>query len=456
MSQKTRSAPGRRRWWEAWMRAGVLLGVVALTGCQMTQTTQTAEGEPARDLPAAPDPEAQRIIDRPGREVEEAAAWATWEKPLPIEALLDPPTPWRDAYPTREVDTPWRWLSGIWYWMDNRYGLTTMYPPDWAGNPTFNSEIRIVDSLSGRSYRYREGVLECYRPGAIVFRTGRKSGPHPRAGYYLWAGTLARVKEVDAYETVQSGERRPVEIDPRPCSLAPESEQLARHAEDAAIAGTFVDLPGTKILPVWSRAGLRKEHGSFYINLQRDRKLTYAQRDAEPNVHWRTPAGEWKAVGLHSSFELQGHGDRVNDHWVSWLARYVFAGRGITYSEAPWHSSTDYTPGGLAYGKRGNLVIFDPASGEIIRTPRPAALLPLVQVWDAHATRAGLLWQSGPNRPWGLYLSRGEAIRRISERHVNRVNVSPDGCRAAVTYYKSPGQCCETRLEIIDFCAAEK
>jgi hypothetical protein len=76
-------------------------------------------------------------------------------------------------------------------------------------------------------------------------------------------------------------------------------------------------------------------------------------------------------------------------------------------------------------------------------------------------SRRGLLWLRGsvlPQSDNGLYLSRGEQVKRISSENVQDGKVSPNGCRLAytTTHVDFFGQITRPTLKVIDLCKGDK
>jgi hypothetical protein len=76
-------------------------------------------------------------------------------------------------------------------------------------------------------------------------------------------------------------------------------------------------------------------------------------------------------------------------------------------------------------------------------------------------TRRGLLWLRGSGLPKpdnGIYLSRGEQVKRIASENLHAGMVSPNGCRLAYTTTRVDffGKITESTLKVIDLCKGEK
>jgi hypothetical protein len=76
-------------------------------------------------------------------------------------------------------------------------------------------------------------------------------------------------------------------------------------------------------------------------------------------------------------------------------------------------------------------------------------------------SRRGMLWVQGsvlPKADNGIYLSRGDLVRRIASENSHGAAVSPNGCRMAytTTHVDFLGKITEPTLKVIDLCTGEK
>jgi hypothetical protein len=76
-------------------------------------------------------------------------------------------------------------------------------------------------------------------------------------------------------------------------------------------------------------------------------------------------------------------------------------------------------------------------------------------------SRRGMLWVRGsvlPKPDNGIYLSRGDQVRRIASENSHSAVVSPNGCRMAYTTTRVDflGKITEPTLKVIDLCTGEK
>jgi hypothetical protein len=402
--------------------------------------------------------EALRIINRPKRLDEEKAAHQP--KPADLSELFQPKRPFKDSYPTLQVQSPSGMQPASMFWMDNRYLLVGFQPtpsPSRISDSVGDAVIFILDSSNGQLHEYKRGQLECYRLGRVAYGVGRNLAfirPGEREAF-LWEGELGREEAVPAWAPDRSGKLRRNTVRPIDCTVMDPEFGIRRAKE---LGGVFYPEPRKEETPVWSTQPLAyPEHGFFAHHLPTLRSMSVIEADAYVGIWWFRPSGDRLLLNLHRFYEI-GPGLLV-DVWIPWLGRYVFMGRGVTYSLSPQASITSWTKTAQDFGAKGNVVVFDPMTGEVIKTPRPQALLHEAQVFQVAAVRAGILW-SNNERPWGLFLSRGEEARKVSNRRLqNRpLRVSPDGCKAAVRFDPDNGyQTRNTaRLEIVDFCEGDR
>lgn len=398
--------------------------------------------------------EALGILKRPNRAAEEAAAWNP--VPEPLGALLEPKEPLFDAYPSRAVQLPWGKIIGNVYWLDNRYAITTMAPSDGGRSERSEARIQVLDTSTGRLFDYAEGQVDCFWRGDIVYSLGLHRAYHRTdvPGWEHRAGRLTEEVPVPVSGPDKEGKATIWPIRPLPCRVL-DPLNNPQEAEDKKIEGVFFPEPKKQETPVWTWAGLLPEHGFFAEHMPTRIRRSPKESTNAVGVWWFRPDGSRLLLPLNRTYEV---GSASQDEWSPWLGRYVFSGLGISYSQARLAGRNSLTDASGKYGIEGNAVIFDPKTGNIVKIPRPRRLLYEVQVFRAVATRAGLLWQSGTSRPWGLYLSRGEIVRNILPVQVaagrRPISVSPDGCRATVAHYDDGPNpnLAKSNTTIIDFC----
>lgn len=390
------------------------------------------------------------IIKRPSRALEERQAWFPGAV-APLSAVLKPPVK-AASWPTRSFPMPQDQDVGTVRWMDNRHLILNSQGARSDKQAERPRQLYVVDTLTGAFQAYKPGQLICYWQGRIIYETGPYlsfSRPDVPGARY-WSGVIGEETAHPVWTEPRDG-RRPYRLVYAEDTCEGAKDPLVLRADDMRLGGAFKEKEGGPEKPVWKRTGLLPQHGVLANHLPSLSSLQFGEPlNAYSKVEWFRPDGKQVTLPLSWRFEI---GQAGLQEWAPWLGYYLFSGAGVLYSTAPGATTSSQTPSSIRYGMAGNAVFFNPATGDIVKVPRPASLLGIVQIKKAWATRAGVLWQSAGTRPWGLYLAQGDQVSRISERHVVQMSVSPDGCQAAVTSFDSASSPVRTnRLEIIQFC----
>jgi|GEM_PF-5835081 len=101
-------------------------------------------------------------------------------------------------------------------------------------------------------------------------------------------------------------------------------------------------------------------------------------------------------------------------------------------------------------------------NGEVRKVKVPDVLVKGYGVAGPYLSRKGIIWLGGsvrPNKGSGIYLARGEQVKRISSDNIKEGKVSPNGCRLAYTATSRRwirGGISKPVLKVIDLCEGEK
>ena len=399
---------------------------------------------------AGPD-SALEVFRRSSRAQDEQNAWYP-STVVPLSALLTAPKGDQPKPKTIALRAPGDPNIRQVVWMDSRYLIFEAIGSLNSDAIERNSMIYIADTSTGTLHPYKPGRLICYWQGKIIYETGPELGfSRPDVpGAQYWSGTMGSERPRSVWSTPAEGKKpRRLVYAQNTCDGTNTPEEL--RASELQWGGAQQDGQGAPTELIWKPIGLLPEHGIFANHLPSRRALPYGEpRDAYNKVEWFKPDGSHVTLPLSFHFEI---GPAERQEWAPWLGTYVFSGAGLSYSTAPSATRTSESPSSTRYGRAGNVVLFNPKSSEITKVPRPPSLLNTAQLTKAWASRAGVLWQANSVRPWGIYLSQGEQVHRISERHVVRMTMSPDGCQAAVLSYERPILPARTnQLELIQFC----
>ena len=372
---------------------------------------------------------AQDILNRPDRAQAEQQAWYP-VRTEPLEALLSPAAGAEVALPgSRSIRVPIGMVLGGVQWMDNRYAMIGVQAEGSGAKGEILGMVSIADTETAELHPYKPGQFICYCLGKIIFETGlflafiRPDLP----GATVWAGDVLHERAHAAWFGDAPNMARRYTPARDTCAGLVDPQDMVQADKD--IGGVFFPEPRREETPVWKRVGLLPEHGFFANHLPTVQKLQHGEPlDAYAEIHWFRPGKDKVVLPLSRMHEIGLPGI---PEWAPWLGRYVLSGAGMRYSQASRAVHSAFTESALRYGRVGNVVIFDPRDGSIEKVPRPPELTTVVQLQKAFATRGGLLWQSATAKPWGLYLSRGTMVRRISEVRAALIAISPDGCKAS-------------------------
>jgi hypothetical protein len=402
------------------------------------------------------------IINRPNRVQEEHDAWHP-PQTEPLDALLTPAKPLDQLQAVlRRVWLPGNYEIGDIFWMDNRFAMTTLISDSSKSIDGHEYKIIVVDASNGQYFVYKESeqnpLLHCYRDNRIIYSTGLRNKSRMKSGMPLakyWFGDLG-VETSHEYWAPPRDDGSFIEYTYSVyyCDgLKNQDDMFNKNNEEArSLGGIFQPAGSQRKESVWSPFGLLREHGFFAINNRDIDALPPQEQAWYEGIWWFKRSGERIFIpDVHRFYEIGSVGA---DQWVPWLGAYVLNGAGVYFDKA---SSYSYGPDEIRYRKKGSVVVFDPANGRLIKVPRPAYLTNLVGVRRAHATRWGLLWQTGPSvrGPWGLYISQGATVKTITDEHIRDLKVSPNGCRVL---YVAPRYrenfATPKNLGIVDLCQA--
>lgn len=283
---------------------------------------------------------------------------------------------------------------------------------------------KIWDVNSGTITRYRVGSVTCYQDGIIDIAVPKntESAGKPSDFEYL-SGPMGRETAIDTTKKSR------LYMYPGDCGKQP-----------SAITRQYMEAhPDEYVKP------LRKKDGFIVLG-----KHSYKNRGPVLPQDFVIfyPVGKAPLkLPLYNNTELA-----LGDYYPFANAYMFEAGRAslgkkstvkIT-SDAANSIPVDYVP---------SVHILKP-DGELKKVKVPDTFLNEFGVSGSFLTRRGILWIT--NVFWGaepgIYLSRGEKVRRISSDSVVNGKVSPDGCRFAYMNVELNQPPLQGKLKVIDLC----
>lgn len=339
---------------------------------------------------------------------------------MSMEEFQSSPAPFRESYRAHEI-----MAGGTWYWMDNRYAITTTHsvnPKTGINEPV----ITLWDTDKVEKYMLRPGYILCYLNNAWAYAVGRYDDPDSKR-YYGYVGretevpdhyypNKARSKAVNYRSDIYFGCKNTRGYE--------EYQDIAREKFGVREDG----LPKLDYVP------LLPGHGFFSFGSERNIPVsskTGAYWLKHIGLDWYSPKGDKKWLELALSYEVDKE-VRPN-YWSAFLARYVF-NKNALFNRSPLGAHSLLDDFGVQYSLY--IVTFSPLDGSVIKVHKPEVVLDKVSTTGIFATRAGFLWTGDIATP-GLFLSQGEKLKHILDEHVHPrdVSISPDGCKVKVLAY---------------------
>lgn len=321
---------------------------------------------------------------------------------ISLEEVINPSSSMEGDYPVLLYGTRPMYASGF-FWMDNHRVILN----DIEGSGNNDRVIKVWDVDNDKISIYGQGSVGCYA-NDMIQRKIYKAGASPTAPGILQKGPLGQEKDFVFDKSIPTYDNK-FECGDQPSPFT--TQHVKEHPEDMVVA-------------------LRDGHGFLVTG-----KRTFLSDGRTDNI-W-----EQNAIMLH----VPGREPKN----ISVPSKNVFV--------------ADYYPFVSAYvlynatvGYR-NIHLFL-LNGEM-RTVKPPT-----GISDGSypvLTRRGLLWLRGsvlPNPTNGIYLSRGEKVKKISSENVHGGKVSPDGCRMTYTTTAVDlfGKVTRPTLKVINLCAGEK
>jgi hypothetical protein len=291
--------------------------------------------------------------------------------------------------------------------------------------------IESWDVDSGKTSRYGWGKIMCFADG-MISKMVYQAGAFPTTPGILQQGRLGQEKDVIFDKTIPVYDHT-FECGDQPSTLT--TQYVKEHPDDVVIA-------------------LRPANGF----------LVTAKRTMYPD-------GRTDKVLQQNEIVLHGPGkEPVHIKANPWLqqdlapwrpsvlsAYYPFV-RAYTFQNRA-QGAKDITTGSLSRLANSGFVLS--VDNEVRRVKVPDVFLNGYGAAGPYLTRRGLLWLSGsvlPNKGNGIYLSRGEQVKRIASENTHDGIVSPDGCRLAYTTTRVDlfGNITQPTLKIINLCKGEK
>ncbi len=239
--------------------------------------------------------------------------------------------------------------------------------------------IKIWDVDTGDIRKYKEGRLNCYANGLITVSRAVIDRTPSKIRFIYSHGKLGSEKETDG-ESPDCYQRRTEFV----------RQYIASHPED------LIEL-------------LMPEHG-FFVRAKRD---FYPGGTRTKNVYYSD-----KFV-LHAPgktpLEIPAAGLKVwgTPNYFPFVKTYLLNIEGHTYS--------------------GNYILTDVGK---LTAQQPPVSYPSKSITNAFLTRRGVLWTTNDihgDEP-GMYLTRGDQIKKISSDSLRSGVVSPNGCRLLYTH----------------------
>lgn len=306
-------------------------------------------------------------------------------------------------YPVHTYGTRPMYVSGV-YWLDNHRLI--LNDIEKVEDNKGSSVIRVWDVAGDTIIQHGQGSVGCYSDGMIQ-RTIYKSGRSSTTPGVLQKGLLGQEKDFAFDRSIRVYDNR-FECGDQPSSFT--TQYVKEHPDEIVVA-------------------LRKEHG-FLVRAKRTmfpdgRTDQIIERN---EIVFHRPGKEPKSIPVPSK-----------NLFVA--AYYPFVSAYVLYNSA--------------VGSQKIYILL--ASGDV-RTIKPPE--GMTGSYPA-LTRRGLLWVKGsvlPRSDNGIYLSRGDQVRRVASENSHAGVVSPSGCRMAYTTTRVDffGKITEPTLKVIDLCEDDK
>jgi hypothetical protein len=295
------------------------------------------------------------------------------------------------------------YVSGF-YWLDDHQLI--LNDIESTGTNDKSSVIKIWNLVDNSVIKYGQGSVGCFADG-LIQRTNYHSGKSATAPGILQKGPLGQEKEFVLDKSIRVYDHR-FECGDQPSAFT--TQHVREHPDEFVIA-------------------LRKEHG-FLVRAKRtmfpDGRTNQIIDSSEIVLH--RPGLEPKPIPVPSK-------NVVVAAYYPFVSAYVLYNFGIGVAD----------------------IYILLTSGEL-RTIKPP---PGMAGSNPALSRRGMLWVQGsvlPKADNGIYLSRGDLVRRIASENSHGAAVSPNGCRMAytTTHVDFLGKITEPTLKVIDLCTGEK
>ena len=352
---------------------------------------------------------------------------------MSVDEVINITSSMEGEYPVRTYGT----YGPLHFWMDNQKIILSRRDEN-------NDSIMLSwDVDSGDIQNLGKGKVGCFADGKVsksIYPVGKVATSRP----VLQKGTLGQEKTFEYDKTVRVYNHR------LECGSKPSAE-ITRHAkehlEDVLTA-------------------LRPEHGflvtakrSYYPDgrtkkvLQQD-EIVYHPNGREP-VHipmvpwWEGRVDAYYPFVRAYAFENHVKGRMDLRASGTWMYRRNANGEVVGFSS---DDKSMYRNAAFILG----------VNGEVRKVKVPDVFVNGFGVAGPYLSRKGIIWLGGsvrPNKSSGIYLARGEQVKRISSDNVKEGKVSPNGCRLAYTATSRRwirGGMSKPVLKVIDLCEGEK
>lgn len=354
---------------------------------------------------------------------------------ISLDEVINPTSSMDGDFPIETYGT----YGGRFFWMDNHRLILSVLDKDRQ-----TAAIESWDVDSGNTKRYGWGKIMCYADGMIskmVYQT--QTGTSKMTPGVLQKGLLGQEKDFDYDKSIRVYDNT-LECGDRPSVFT--TQHVREHLDDIVVA-------------------LRKEHG-FLVKAKRtifpDGRTDKILEQDEIVFH----APDKEPVRIQMIPWLEGYLSAYYPFVKAYAFKNMAKGEKDRSISRTLRHRKNTNGEIIAFGADGLSRLTDSAfilavNGEVRKVKIPGVFLNGFGVDGPYLSRRGLIWLGRfvmPNEGSGLYLSRGEQVKRITSENSHDGVVSPNGCRMAytTTHIDFFGQLTKPTLKIIDLCKGEK